>query len=474
MGADAGGHVHGHGSGPDALLSEPDIDATTGTGASATTPAASTAPTRATVLAQIAADNAYISGTLMTNMAAHSDPVVKNTAAYCQGTSTANRRARVVLSPITPTHDSSTRVTAAGKNPAREKAWCWGTTYADGSNAGVHIYTNLLGGLHSGNRIGLVVTRSHNPRTSFDEAATIRFLVHEVQHDADHHGGITEPVPSGGDRANWTWFKTEFRSYWVDGGRASLDATNGPAQTATVSIGGNNVTISATNARSLAIKRHILGGSAYARIATAYAGNASLKTQIDGHNQPDGANLTNDPKVDDFLRSVRGRNANRARTAWGAMNTAQKTTLRGNDQARALITSTFDTRSRHRLPLLGFIDGRFDTRDHQNAAYFLEMVTDGNRVGTRIAPSIMSSVSKTFVRGHADFRPFGDHWTSAGSGHWMYAMEYNTNDLIGLTAGYLPRFVKQYADVRSEITGAACSYIAEVKDGSYPESKHQF
>lgn len=61
-----------------------------------------------------------------------------------------------------------------------------------------------------------------------------------------------------------------------------------------------------------------------------------------------------------------------------------------------------------------------------------------------------------------------------GAGPHVNGQVLVTHDLIGLTAGYLPRFVKQYAEVRSQITDAARQYIADVKDGSYPEAKHQF
>ncbi|WP_417730135.1 3-methyl-2-oxobutanoate hydroxymethyltransferase [Rosistilla oblonga] len=49
-----------------------------------------------------------------------------------------------------------------------------------------------------------------------------------------------------------------------------------------------------------------------------------------------------------------------------------------------------------------------------------------------------------------------------------------TNDLIGLTNGYLPRFVKQYSDVGGTISSAVQQYAAEVKNGGYPGPEHQF
>lgn len=48
------------------------------------------------------------------------------------------------------------------------------------------------------------------------------------------------------------------------------------------------------------------------------------------------------------------------------------------------------------------------------------------------------------------------------------------NDLIGMTSGYLPRFVTQLADVKQAITAAAQQYCQAVRDGSYPSAEHEF
>jgi len=49
-----------------------------------------------------------------------------------------------------------------------------------------------------------------------------------------------------------------------------------------------------------------------------------------------------------------------------------------------------------------------------------------------------------------------------------------TNDLIGLTSGYLPRFVTQLADVGESISTSARAYRESLLDGSFPEPKHEF
>lgn len=48
------------------------------------------------------------------------------------------------------------------------------------------------------------------------------------------------------------------------------------------------------------------------------------------------------------------------------------------------------------------------------------------------------------------------------------------NDLLGLTSGYVPRFVKQYADLRTIISDAAKNYISDVQSGQFPGPEQEF
>jgi 3-methyl-2-oxobutanoate hydroxymethyltransferase len=48
------------------------------------------------------------------------------------------------------------------------------------------------------------------------------------------------------------------------------------------------------------------------------------------------------------------------------------------------------------------------------------------------------------------------------------------HDLLGLYDGTAPRFVKQYAELAPTIRDAVGRYAAEVRDGSFPESKHTY
>jgi 3-methyl-2-oxobutanoate hydroxymethyltransferase len=48
------------------------------------------------------------------------------------------------------------------------------------------------------------------------------------------------------------------------------------------------------------------------------------------------------------------------------------------------------------------------------------------------------------------------------------------HDLLGLYAGRTPRFVKRYAELADEITGALERYVADVRSGAFPEEQHTY
>ena len=47
-------------------------------------------------------------------------------------------------------------------------------------------------------------------------------------------------------------------------------------------------------------------------------------------------------------------------------------------------------------------------------------------------------------------------------------------DMAGLRAGRLPRFVKTYADLRGELGKAARTFAEEVAAGDYPGAEHSY
>jgi 3-methyl-2-oxobutanoate hydroxymethyltransferase len=48
------------------------------------------------------------------------------------------------------------------------------------------------------------------------------------------------------------------------------------------------------------------------------------------------------------------------------------------------------------------------------------------------------------------------------------------NDLLGLTSGYVPRFVKPYANLRETITTAVKQHVEEVRGGQFPGPEQTF
>ncbi|MDX1511166.1 MAG: 3-methyl-2-oxobutanoate hydroxymethyltransferase [Nitriliruptorales bacterium] len=48
------------------------------------------------------------------------------------------------------------------------------------------------------------------------------------------------------------------------------------------------------------------------------------------------------------------------------------------------------------------------------------------------------------------------------------------HDLLGLTSGRLPRFVKQYVGLREHIADAVKTFATEVRDAEYPAPEHQY
>ena len=48
------------------------------------------------------------------------------------------------------------------------------------------------------------------------------------------------------------------------------------------------------------------------------------------------------------------------------------------------------------------------------------------------------------------------------------------NDMLGMFNDFVPKFVKQYADLNTIITDAVKSYVNEVQNGDFPEEKHTY
>lgn len=61
-----------------------------------------------------------------------------------------------------------------------------------------------------------------------------------------------------------------------------------------------------------------------------------------------------------------------------------------------------------------------------------------------------------------------------GAGPGCDAQVMVVNDLIGMGAGPLPKFVKPYADVRGSIRSAVEQFRSEVESGTFPDDAHSY
>lgn len=61
-----------------------------------------------------------------------------------------------------------------------------------------------------------------------------------------------------------------------------------------------------------------------------------------------------------------------------------------------------------------------------------------------------------------------------GAGRYCDGQILVFHDLVGLSDGHLPKFVKKYADLAKIIREALISYAREVAEGIYPDSEHAY
>ena len=61
-----------------------------------------------------------------------------------------------------------------------------------------------------------------------------------------------------------------------------------------------------------------------------------------------------------------------------------------------------------------------------------------------------------------------------GAGQHCDGQVLVVNDMIGLTKGFKPRFLRQYLNLYEDILGAAKEYIKDVKSNDFPNEKEQY
>ena len=61
-----------------------------------------------------------------------------------------------------------------------------------------------------------------------------------------------------------------------------------------------------------------------------------------------------------------------------------------------------------------------------------------------------------------------------GAGQHCDGQVLVVNDMIGLTKGFRPRFLRQYLNLYEQINGAVQSYVKDVKSGDFPSEREQY
>lgn len=61
-----------------------------------------------------------------------------------------------------------------------------------------------------------------------------------------------------------------------------------------------------------------------------------------------------------------------------------------------------------------------------------------------------------------------------GAGRFTDGQILVVNDMLGLTPGFEPRFLKKYADLASTISSAFAEYAREVREGVFPSARHAY
>src|SRR5690625_2419888 len=61
-----------------------------------------------------------------------------------------------------------------------------------------------------------------------------------------------------------------------------------------------------------------------------------------------------------------------------------------------------------------------------------------------------------------------------GAGNGCDGQVLVVNDMLGMTKGFQPKFLRKYLNLHEDISGAAAQYIKDVKAGNYPSDEEQY
>lgn len=243
---------------------------------------------------------------------------------------------RTRLYALTLTHDAQARATALGQNgkvayfgisqPVPTESSYNENTQTDANNIETW-NANVLGYRRSSTPSQIAIMEPKLAPTSQLQQT----IVHEVQHDADHHGA-----------GSWEGYATEFRAYWMAGMEWANSATGTANDSLTTSTTPSVTLTGFDNQRQQMIFKHLYDDPSYAYVKEAWANDASFKTKVLALKRPSGTNLVNSPRIDALYLEVSKSkpDVDRVKTLAGALTASDKTAIQAQgmkDQWRKLI-----------------------------------------------------------------------------------------------------------------------------------------
>lgn len=237
--------------------------------------------------------------TEIANMRNASEPEVNNTAEWVSPARGGRGRNKLYI--VTPTHDSAARARRHGR-PTDVAFFGDQNLYPDDSatydvdiesERNIYYSPPAAAGWHGGDTIWLL-----DP-THYGSSAVREFLVHEVQHDADRHDREAGYAGTrGSPEDSWNRYKTEFRAYWIAGFQSESTRSGTATKTGF------------DNAKQEAIFDHLMGSTLYnVWLQPNYNNNTEVSGQrfkdlVHNYTMPEGVNLINSPRIDDFFRAL--------------------------------------------------------------------------------------------------------------------------------------------------------------------------
>lgn len=144
-------------------------------------------------------------------------------------------------------------------------------------------------------------------------------IVHEVQHDADHHGA-----------SDFDQYATELRAYWIDGSYRSRDARPDSADPGLRASDGTALS-GFDNARQQHIFLHLYSSSAYPFVRERWHRDPDFRRKVLALTRPEGHNIINSIRLDAMYRAAQPGAADHDafRAAMAALTPEERQAIRG-------------------------------------------------------------------------------------------------------------------------------------------------